>query len=531
MVDAQLLNWTLSTSERSYDLHDDLQKEIVLHEMTECRFTIKVNSAQKITLTLGDFDIGLRPVSNNNGVVTYSSDEIQCFRNFIGYTHADLYLHESNRIYTSVGINIYARKITYERALSFLRMIDEKAEISSICFAVTKLNSDSKKSSRNITAMLNAGMKALDYFQQNRARFVQFPCSNTLAISKTENYKSSTHLDDRSIAYICNHPDTLQPSYFYDRDIAIGNRNYTINQIETSSHKKNTDIIENQIISGFIQNFSTYLKNLMIRIAKYKSSPKSFIEFDNESYVSIDRLLIDSGLILSFHEDKIKLALKKCKQCLHFIQQKIPCKIINGTNVLPIPTQQVLARTHYLQLYGLIKSYYDIGDPQWRGQLEFFGLRNLYKIYEFVCLIYLIDSVKKIGFTPKQADYLDNEYNPLDIRPINEPNNYYLFTKDDFQVELFYEPKAVNAYRLRQSNQRACLADLVHKNSRTWEPDFALVVNTGSSVSVHVFDAKYSSVKAVQNTHLPDVDWHPNGATHLRANGATLNCHFTPQTR
>ena len=28
-----------------------------------------------------------------------------------------------------------------------------------------------------------------------------------------------------------------------------------------------------------------------------------------------------------------------------------------------------------------------------------------------------------------------------------------------------------------------------------------------------------------------DVDWHPNGATHLRANGATLNCHFTPQTR
>ncbi|MCP9480249.1 hypothetical protein NNA33_20385 [Marisediminitalea aggregata] len=30
---------------------------------------------------------------------------------------------------------------------------------------------------------------------------------------------------------------------------------------------------------------------------------------------------------------------------------------------------------------------------------------------------------------------------------------------------------------------------------------------------------------------LTNVDWHPNGATHLRANGATLNCHFTPQTR
>ena len=40
-----------------------------------------------------------------------------------------------------------------------------------------------------------------------------------------------------------------------------------------------------------------------------------------------------------------------------------------------------------------------------------------------------------------------------------------------------------------------------------------------------------SKVTRVDYTLDIPVDWHPNGATHLRANGATLNCHFTPQTR
>lgn len=503
MTEAQLISWMLTTEKGNYNLLEKNQSEIALHELSQNKFIVRVQGAHQPKLVVGDFEIALKHESLKEDIHTFISDEIQCFKNFIGLAQAELFFKDRINVYTSIPINIYARKITYERALSFLKMIAEKSDISAMCFSVTKLNSDSNRSSRNITAMLNAGINALDYFQQNRGRFAQFPCSKTKTISKTQRYSESTHLDDRSIAYLCHHPDTLQPSLFSDRDVSIGSRNFKINQIETSSFIKDTDILENQIIAAFIRNFTDYLKDLGVRLAGNKLSAKPLIQLDGETYLSIDRLLKDSGLILSFHEEKINFALDKCRQCMKFIQEKIPCKIIRGANVAPIPTQQVLARTHYLQLFNLIKNYYEIGEPQWRGQLEFFGLRNLYKIYEFVCLIFLIDSLKKNGFAAEVAQYIGDDFIPVGIRPENEPCNYYVFQKDQIKVELFYEPKSIYARQLKQSTQHAFLVDLVHERYQTWSPDFALKVSSGDIVSTHLFDSKYSNYRTVQESHLP----------------------------
>lgn len=504
MSKSKIIAWTLSVGDKNYNLQDDQLSEVSISEMSTCKFVIKSLGVQQLSLMIGDFEVKVKPIANVDGVVTYSTESIECFKNFIGLTHAELYLKSDGQFFTSIALNIYARKITYERALSLLRMIGEKSDISSICFSVTKLNSDKNNSATNITAMLNAGISALDYFQQNRSRFAQFPCSRTKTVIKTKRYSDSVQLDDRSIAYICNHPDSLQTSQFYEMDVALGSRYFKINQIETNSHIKDTDVIENQIIVAFIYNFADYLRGLLERISRYKESGKGLFEIDGESYVSIDRLLVDSGLILSLHVDKIHSALDKCLQCLNFIQKRIPCELVDGANVLPLPTQQVLARTHYLQLFSLIKNYYDVGDPQWRGQMEFFGLRNLYKIYEFVCLIYLIDSIQSIGFKVKQADYLDETYYQEDIRPINEPSNYYVFEKGELKIELYYEPKSVNAKNITLSDSKACLVDLVHKNSKTWTPDYVIKVSTSDITSCHVLDAKYSDKKTVENIHLPE---------------------------
>lgn len=504
MSESKIISWTLSVGDKNYNLLDEHLSDISISELSTCKFVLKLLGVQPVSLMIGDFEVKVKPVANVDDVVTYSTEWIDCFKNFIGLTHAELYLKNDGHLFTSIAMNIYARKITYDRALSLLRMIGEKSDISSICFSVTKLNSDKNNSATNITAMLNAGISALDYFQQNRSRFAQFPCSRTKTVIKTKRYSDSVHLDDRSIAYICNHPDSLQTSQFYEMDVALGNRYFKINQIETNSYIKDTDIIENQVIVAFIYNFADYLRGLLGRIARYKESGRELLEIDGENYVSIDRLLVDSGLILSLHVDKISSALDKCLQCLNFIQKSIPCNLVNGANVLPLPTQQVLARTHYLQLFSLIKNYYDVGDPQWRGQMEFFGLRNLYKIYEFVCLIYIIDSIQSIGFIVKDANYLNKDYIPADIRPINEPSNYYVFEKGEMKIELYYEPKAVNAKNIAISNSKACLVDLVHKNSMTWTPDYVIKVSTGEFTTCHVLDAKYSDKNTVEKIHLPE---------------------------
>lgn len=505
MNNSRLVSWSLMAGSDTIDLLTDERSEVALHELTSCKFIVKAQGLPKPKMTLGDFEIPLKIHSENDGIYTFvSEDDLKCFRNFIGLTHADIYLTDPAVFYSSVALNIYARKMTFERALSFLRMIREKSDISALCFSVSKLNSDSDRSTRNITALLNAGIKALDYFQHNRSRFAQFPCSKRKSVSRIHRYSASTHLDDRSIAYMCNNPGTLQPSMVNDRDITVGSRNFKINDIETSSIVKDTDIIENQVIVAFIRNFAEYIKELKKRLNAQRHSASPHVFAGDNNYFSIDRLLKDSGLILSLHEDKIQLALDKCMQCMKFVEEKLPCKPIDGANIAPIPTQQVLARTHYLQLFGLIKNYYDIGEPQWRGQLEFFGLRNLYKIYEFVCLIFLIDSVKKMGFEIAQAKYIDNNYQLLDVRPINEPCNYYVFKNGAMSIELFYEPKAIKASSMQDSAELAPLVDLVHQNAQTWSPDFAMVFRHGEQHSTHVLDSKYSNLDTVVSTHLPE---------------------------
>lgn len=500
-----IVKWLLITNKNTFDINKDDSDAIQISEQCYCKFIVDVHGDKIPKMSLGDYELKLKLVdSNSDGMVkVYETDSVQCFKNFIGLAQAELFFGTTGK-FTSSPINIYARKATYDRALSFLKMINEKSDISSICFSVTKLNSDSSKGSKNLSAMLTAGIKALEYFQLQRPRFAQFPCSKSRSKSRVVKYSSSTHLDERSIAYLCSHPDTLVPSLSSEGDVRIGCRNMIINDIETNTLVRDTNVFENQVILSFLYKFLSYLKSVKIRLEQSNISQASSISLDGEQYLSIDRLLYDSGLILNIHKEKIEHAIEHCSQCIRFIQDRLPCEIYKGKNMSPVPTQQVLARTHYLQLFSLIKNFYDIGEPQWRGQLEFYGLRNLYKIYEFVCLIYIIDSMHTLGFLADEASFVDRNRKKVESRPINEPCNYYVFYKDNIKMELFYEPFAIQAAKLHTNVATGTIVDLVHKNKTTWNPDFVIIISDGENTNTHILDAKYSDLKTVQSYHIDE---------------------------
>ncbi len=461
MADIHIVKWSLQTQNLSFDINTNHEKAIEISEQEFCVFVIEIHGDQRPKLLLGDFEISLNLIKVDGAVSTYKTEKIKCFQNFIGLTQAELYFENPYKDFKSAAINVFARKATYEKALSFLRMLNDKSDISSICFSITQLNSDSNSNSKNLSAMLNAGIKALDYFQEQRSRFSQYPCYKTKTKTKVEKYSHSTHLDERSIAYLCTHPESLYPSYVNERDIRIGSRNLKINQVETTAHYKDTNIIENQIILSFLKLFLRYLKSVSSKLKKSRISDSELITFDGKDYLSIDKLLLDSGLIVTLHRERIENAIHNCTRCIQFINKHIPCEI-GVSNLAPIPTQQVLARTHYLNLYELIKNFHDIGEPQWRGQFEFFGLRNLYKIYEFVCLVNLIDAIKSNGYKIKDSNFVNRNGEAAEIRPINEPCNYYSFENGDKKLSLMYEPKALQAKYYQKSTRPGTIVDLVH---------------------------------------------------------------------
>lgn len=502
MADIHIVKWLLNTSRFSFDLNVKRDKPIEISEQDSCHFLIEIHGDNKPSLQLGDFIISLELVENDDVIATYRTRTIKCFQNFIGLAQAEIIFEDVSSTFKSPAINVFAKKATYERALTFLKMLNEKSDISSICFSVTHLNSDSTKGSKNLSAMLKAGIKALDYFQEQRSRFAQFPCSKTKTRSKVENYSHTVHLDERSIAYLCTHPESLYSSFPNERDVVIGSRNLKINQVETTSHYKDTNIVENQIVLSFLNVLLTYLKSVSRNLKKAKTSDFDLISFDGEDFFSIDKLLFDSGLIISFHQEKIEQAIQNCIRCIKFVEKHIPCKVRVGASLAPVPTQQVLARTHYLNLYELIKDFYDIGEPQWRGQLEFYGLRNLYKIYEFVCLVNLIDSIKKTGYVLDDASFLKNDGTVAEVRPINEPCNFYSFSHGGKNLRLFYEPSALQAKHLNVHTPSGTIVDLVHVSKRTWSPDFVISIQDSSDLEVHILDAKYSNFNSVKEYHL-----------------------------
>jgi hypothetical protein len=501
MKEVRVSKWILNTSKNNFDILGHAKDSFDIHEQETCSFTIQTMNENKPEMRIGDYAVEINLISEVDGIYTYKTSSAKCFKNFIGLTNARLYFSDLQTEIMSNSINVFAGKATYDRALSFLKLISRKSDISSHCFSITSMASDNNKSAQNLSAMLRAGIQALDYFQENRNRFAQYPCSKTETKSTIKQYNKSTHLNDQSIAYLCSNPESLSLTYASEADVVISGKNYQIGQIQSLTHYKNTDVYENQVIVGFIQFFFSYLRRVKTKLQEQRISKKDVISFDNQNYISIDRLLSESGLILDFHQDKINSAIEKCSLCLSFIDKHIPCKRITDNNLNPVPSQQVLARTHYLQLFGLIKNFYDIGEPQWRGQLEFFGLRNLSKIYEFVCLINLIEGIKSLGYELEVSQYLDRD-NVIIIRPINEPSNFYRFRNLGETIELYYEPYATQYSKLSSSSESGTLVDVTHSSIRTWIPDFVMVSIKDNKALSHIFDAKYSNYKTVKDFHL-----------------------------
>ena len=70
-------------------------------------------------------------------------------------------------------------------------------------------------------------------------------------------------------------------------------------------NKKNLNIFENQVILYFLKSFSQFVLQLKAELDK-KQSSRSTITVNGIDYISLDQILQDSGIFLTFHKEKLK---------------------------------------------------------------------------------------------------------------------------------------------------------------------------------------------------------------------------------
>ena len=501
----QLLEVTLKRGSRYEALLPAEQEVLAISEKEYVTIQIEVDKPANYAVNIGDYQAAMSFVSMRGTNYLYETKKDMCFRNFVGIAHVEIVDKLTSDSVHSRPLSIHASKATYEKALSYLRFIIENEEISTACFSVTKAGSNNNSAKDNIVTKLNAGLKTLDFLINEWVRFHRDPCSKISTKSFVKPYTKSMPLDDRAIDYLSTNQDALSISDSRNGDVLIKGKYFEISHLKTPVAIINKDIYENQVILYFVESFITFLYRLDREIKEKNYGDNKTISIDGVSYLSIDQILRDSGVFINYQREKIAQGIKKCLQCIRRLKNEFGCKLGSQIPKMPSPTQQVMRKQHYMAMFRLIHDFYSVGEPNWRGTTELYGLRSLPKIYEFVSLIVLLKALRSDGFELQEGCYIDGFENHEEvIRPLNEANNYFVFRRGDNEQLCLYYDMPMHLYaNLDETTSIGTPVDLVHKRSdKSWRPDFLIQYWKSDKCSVHVIDAKYSDRYTVDKFHL-----------------------------
>lgn len=501
-----LLEFSLLSGTNVIDLLARDESLISVHEFESVGYRLVVDEAIQPIMLLGDYSLLMDNYYTHDGRHVYESTPSQAFKNFVGITHAEIIDgvdSDSEVIAVSRPINVFASKMSYDRALRFLRFIINNEDISSVCFTVTKGGSDAKRSSNNLSEKLIAGLRVVEYLNNEWGRFHHNPCIKTSTKSVIRPFSKSMPVDDRTIAYLSTHPDSLTRADAHSGDVLIRGQHYSIHQMVHNKIIPNLNVFENQVILYFLKSFYKFVLQLKTELSTSKSN-NGTISANGIDYISLDQVLRDSGIFISFQQEKLDVAYGGVRLAINRLQRDFKCVLDTSRNLFPVPTQQVLSKSHYMTLYRFMDDYYRIGEPSWRGTSELYGIRNISKLYEFVSLINIHKSLTSLGFNLDESRYVDSS-GVETARPVNQPCNVYVFSHDTgITVKLLYDLQTTRIDDLTNPVVGR-LYDMKHYvKTKTWRPDFQLRVIGDKGIECHILDAKYSNRKTVLERHMPE---------------------------
>jgi len=473
---------------------------VELNEFSVLDITVKAPiDVQDVSLSIGDYELNIEKFNDH----TWRAIDINPFVNQMGVAVISLLVDD--QIFESRPINIFASKLTYEKAGEYLRFLTREAEdIAALCFSASKLGSDGKSAQNDIfTRKLDSGITAVRFLIENSQRFIQDPIFNQQSETAIERYQNHTTVDKKGIDYLASNPHELTKSDPFHAQIKLQGRYFKIDNIAKQVTNRHFDTYENRVIHYFLNSFDAFLRNAKDQLHDSSGRTGDVISLNNRDFFSFERLLSDTGLTVKVHAKKIDKARHMVRQAKHLFNAKLPVNLTTNKPHYPEPTTRALMKGHYKLIFDFARRFYKAEEPEWAGADDLFGLRNLSKIYEIVSLYRLIGAVLSSGAELTGVSFISWHPNSNETKPVNEPFNYFTFsTKDGDEIELFYEPW-VKPIRSKETN-RLGLVDIAHKNTLfngkpiCWRPDFIIKKN-GEHPEYHVFDAKYSRYDLVND--------------------------------
>ena len=458
------------------------------------------------TLFIQDHPIALSVKSKSEHYTEYVSEHKRHLINHFGLSSTAIYFKTTDTLFRVTPLNTVATKINKEQAEKILGYLSSKmGDVTKICFSKTQLGSDSQHSeSIDTLTKLSFTRKVIESIHASRSRFLLQPCKSSTEQLKITPYDDNSHITDKEIDWLFQHLDQLYPTHIDASKVSIQNRHYSIDKIQRTILKPNTDQYENQVIYGFLLNLKKFLLGIPDHFRSYKPLSK------HTGFFTFDSILqtIEKPLLERRHREATTL-VHQCEELISFFELNLPCK--NKGVLRPRLTPQAKRYAHYEKTFRLIDEWYNLGQPKWSGVNYLFGMKSLDKLYEFFCLYKFIDCLKDAGYTLLNSETRTPERTAgMSGLPTpgaeEELSNFYQFKSSERTLKLYYEPTIWSFSEHSYLNE---LVDIYHQGEglrSCWTPDFVLrSQNNNGDDYFFIFDAKYSDHSNTKDKHLPEI--------------------------
>jgi hypothetical protein len=403
------------------------------------------------------------------------------FLNYYGECNIEIEgLSSKEQIIVLGKINVESNKIQNINLL--LDYLLEKNHFYWSSVSLTKIEaSDVLKDQENIIWILKKIEKSLGVLNDQFLPHIKDPIARLVPEYSVNAYNENSNVTEESLLWLLENPNSLENTYVQDENnLLILNRQYKLHELLVQNLIDNTDVLENQVIHGFINDLSNFVGTSLQAINKVLDNISSLNDFKSQIYKSYYKRL----------QETIKSLQLSLYYINNMINEYIPVKRVHMSFT---DKSRFQSKQHYYDVYLEISKWISRREAVYSIDELFSGAKDIAKLYEVFCLFKIIDSLTEdLGYSMDKFENpisQNEELYELNSLGHNSLHSNYIFTdkSGSVKIKLYYEtlPSAITT--------------VAKGIARGYRPDFILEVNEENySPKYIIMDAKYKKLDNIK---------------------------------
>lgn len=310
--------------------------------------------------------------------------------------------------------------------------------------------------------------------------------------------------------WLSRHSEELRKTR-YGGVLNINGESYTPVRMRTQELIKTKNTPENMAVLSFLYTVSGHIGQVRNRfdeiISEQRSIPQSTKaeqeDLTSAPFLSWKMLTIETlekhlNELKELHI-KIKALYTACKNSLGLEDQPL--------TYLPYRTKIFCELTPYAEIYTVMKLFFTKGNLMPEYCSPFVNIKKLDRLFEYYCLYALLNMFLNRGYSIDIKNSGFFSYSAVTngkVETDHEVRNTFRLRSDKAEATLYYQP-VIYSYRFENGIR-------IFRNTESnnfYTPDFVIrikdLTTEDSADDYLIFDAKFSSGDAIQNTYMRDL--------------------------